>query len=73
VTYEIYCPCRVDAIGPAKVDGLLSYFVEPWIHAQDKRAGCKHCGEIVRVVGCDCQQCKRPLPAAPTDGKEQTR
>jgi hypothetical protein len=56
-TYQIYCPCSVKELGPARVDGLLAYFVEPWVHSKDKRAKCKHCGEIVRIVGCDCRRC----------------
>lgn len=69
-SYSIFCPCSVELLGEARVDGdVMPYFVEPWVHAADARARCRHCGEIVRIVGCKCAMCTRPAPT-PAGGRQ---
>lgn len=51
MTYQIYCPCSVERLGPATISGdFWPYFIWNWIFERDPRAKCRHCGEIVRIA-----------------------
>ncbi len=58
-SFLFYCPCKVAEIGLAVAghgpngDGIFPYFLWDWIRQRNKRARCRHCGEIVRMVGDD--------------------
>ncbi len=49
-SFQIYCPCKVKKIGPAKITGDLAYLLWGWIINKDDRANCKFWGQIVRIV-----------------------
>jgi hypothetical protein len=66
MTYEIYCPCKVKELGCGTVTGdFWPFFIMNWIHEGHKRGRCKFCGELLRVKGCECQQCTRPAQEPP--------
>ncbi|MEE8607886.1 MAG: hypothetical protein V3S55_09785, partial [Nitrospiraceae bacterium] len=58
-SFLFYCPCKVAEIGFAvaghgpKGDGFFPYLLWTWIREKTKQAKCRHCGEIVKMVGDD--------------------
>jgi len=52
--YHVYCPCNVKTKGLLTLgknpDCLMQWFIWSWIYDGDKRASCKHCGDILKIA-----------------------
>jgi hypothetical protein len=54
---RIYCDCKVNEIGTAKID-LYNVPLNTALNLMDKKENCKHCGKPLKYVGEDMTENK---------------